>query len=232
MSEQTKYLLNEQDIPEAWYNINPDMPVNPAETAWNAVLHPGTKQPVTPDFLAVLFPMRFIGEAMSLDRWVEIPEPVREVYKLWRPTPLFRARRLEKALDTPAHIYYKYEGVSPVGSHKPNTAVAQAFYAKEEGVTGFTTETGAGQWGSALSMACNFFDLECHVYMVKVSYQQKPYRRVVMENFGATVTPSPSDKTQYGRQMLANCPDSPGSLGLALSDAVTSSLLVRCWGRF
>ncbi|HEX6387313.1 MAG TPA: TrpB-like pyridoxal phosphate-dependent enzyme [Anaerolineae bacterium] len=224
MSDQYKYLLAEQDIPEAWYNINPDMPINPAETAWNAVLHPGTKEPVTPEFLAVLFPMRFIGEAVSLERWVEIPEPVREVYKLWRPTPLHRARRLEKALDTPAHIYYKYEGVSPVGSHKPNTAVAQAFYAKEEGIAGFTTETGAGQWGSALSMACNFFDLECHVYMVKISYEQKPYRRIIMENFGATVTPSPSEKTEYGRRVLAQDPDSLGSLGIAISEAVEAAV--------
>jgi len=224
MSEQYKYLLTEEDIPEAWYNINPDMPVNPAKTAWNAVLHPGTKEPVTPDFLSVLFPMRFIGEAMSMDRWVEIPEPVREIYKLWRPTPLFRAHRLEKALDTPAHIYYKYEGVSPVGSHKPNTAVAQAFYAKEEGVAGFTTETGAGQWGSALSMSCNLFDLECHVYMVKVSYNQKPYRRILIESYGASVTPSPSDKTQYGRKVLAEDPDSPGSLGIAISEAVEAAV--------
>ncbi|MFQ5398727.1 MAG: TrpB-like pyridoxal phosphate-dependent enzyme [Anaerolineae bacterium] len=223
MSEQYKYLLSENDIPEAWYNINPDMPVNPAETAWNAVLHPGTKEPATPDFLSVLFPMRFIGEAVSLDRWIEIPEPVREVYKLWRPTPLIRARRLELALDTPAHIYYKYEGVSPVGSHKPNTAVPQAFYAKEEGVVGFTTETGAGQWGSAMSMACNFFDLECHVYMVKISYEQKPYRRIIMENYGASVTPSPSDKTQYGRKVLSENPDSLGSLGIAISEAVEAA---------
>ena len=223
MAEQTKFVLSEKDMPTAWYNINPDMPVNPAETAWNAVLHPGTKEPVTPDFLSVLFPMRFIGEAMSLDRWVEIPEEVQDVYKLWRPSPLYRARRLEKALDTPAHIYYKYEGVSPVGSHKPNTAIAQAFYAKEEGVTGFTTETGAGQWGSALSMACNFFGLECHVYMVKVSYQQKPYRRVLMESFGASVTPSPSDKTQYGQGILAEDPDNPGSLGIAISEAVEAA---------
>src|SRR4030067_2774462 len=177
MSKQYKFTLTEKDLPEAWYNINPDMPVNPAETAWNAALHPQTQEPVTADFLSVLFPMRLIGEAMSMDRWIEIPEPVREIYKLWRPSPLHRAHRIEKALDTPAHIYYKYEGVSPVGSHKPNTAVAQAYYAKEEGVIGFTTETGAGQWGSALSMATNFFDLECHVYMVKVSYHQKPYRR-------------------------------------------------------
>jgi len=224
MSEQTKFLLSEKDIPQAWYNINPDMPVDPAKTAWNAVLHPGTKEPVTPDFLAALFPMKFIMEAVSLDRWIEIPEPVREVYKLWRPSPLIRARRLEKALDTPAHIYYKYEGVSPVGSHKPNTAVAQAFYAKEEGVAGFTTETGAGQWGSALSMACNFFGLDCHVYMVKVSYQQKPYRRIIMETFGATVTPSPSDKTSYGRKVLAEDPQSPGSLGIAISEAVEAAV--------
>lgn len=224
MSDQYKYLLTEKDLPKFWYNINPDMPVNPAETAWNAVLHPGTKEPVTPEFLSVLFPMRFIGEAMSLDRWIEIPEPVREVYKLWRPSPLMRARRLEKALDTPAHIYYKYEGVSPVGSHKPNTAVAQAFYAKEEGTAGFTTETGAGQWGSALSMACNFFDLECHVYMVRVSYDQKPYRRIIMENYGATVTPSPSDKTEFGRKLLAEDPDTPGSLGIAISEAVEAAV--------
>ena len=223
MSDQYKYVLPESELPKAWYNINPDMPVDPAKTAWNAVLHPGTKEPATPDFLAVLFPMRFIGEAVSMERWIEIPEPVREVYKLWRPSPLHRARRLEKALDTPAHIYYKYEGVSPVGSHKPNTAIAQAFYAKEEGVTGFTTETGAGQWGSALSMACNFFDLECHVYMVKVSYLQKPYRRIIMENFGATVTPSPSNKTQYGQKVLAADPESMGSLGMAISEAVEAA---------
>lgn len=223
MSDQYKYVLTEADLPKEWYNINPDMPVDPATTAWNAVLHPGTKEPVTPDFLAVLFPMRFIGEAVSMERWIEIPEPVREIYKLWRPSPLYRARRLEKALDTPAHIYYKYEGVSPVGSHKPNTAIAQAFYAKEEGVKGFTTETGAGQWGSALSMACNFFNLDCHVYMVKISYNQKPYRRIIMENFGATVTPSPSNKTQYGQKVLADNPESLGSLGIAISEAVEAA---------
>ncbi len=224
MSNQHKYLLTEKDIPESWYNINPDMPINPAETAWNAVLHPGTKEPATPEFLSVLFPMRFIGEAVSMDRWIEIPEEVRDVYKLWRPTPLFRAHRLEKALDTPAHIYYKYEGVSPVGSHKPNTAVPQAFYAKQEGAAGFTTETGAGQWGSAMSMACNFFDLECHVYMVKVSYNLKPYRRILMENFGASVTPSPSDKTNYGRALLAKDPNNPGALGIAISEAVEAAV--------
>jgi len=223
MSAQYKYTLTEKDMPSAWYNINPDMPVNPAETAWNAVLHPQTKEPVTPEFLSVLFPMRFIGEAVSMDRWIEIPEEVQEIYKLWRPTPMIRARRLEKALDTPAHIYYKNEGVSPVGSHKPNTAVVQAFYAKQEGITGFTTETGAGQWGSALAMACNFFGLECHVYMVKVSYHQKPYRRIIMENYGATVAPSPSDQTNYGRSMLEQDPDSPGSLGIAISEAVEAA---------
>jgi tryptophan synthase beta chain len=223
MNDQHKFLLDESKLPKAWYNINPDMPVDPAKTQWNAVLHPGTKEPVTPDFLAVLFPMKLIQEAISLERWIEIPEPVREVYKLWRPSPLYRAVRLEKALDTPAHIYYKYEGVSPVGSHKPNTAVPQAFYAKEEGATGFTTETGAGQWGSALSMACNFFGLECHVYMVRVSYHQKPYRRIIMETYGATVVPSPSDKTQYGRKLLAEDPDHSGSLGIAISEAVEAA---------
>jgi tryptophan synthase beta chain len=224
MRNQYKFLLDEEEIPQAWYNINPDMPVNPAETFWNAVLHPQTKEPVTPEFLSVLFPMRFIGDAVSTERWIEIPEPVREIYKLWRPTPLMRARRLELALDTPAHIYYKYEGVSPVGSHKPNTAVAQAFYAKEEGLAGFTTETGAGQWGSALSMATNFFDLECHIFMVKVSYEQKPYRRMLMENFGGTVVASPSEKTTYGRRLLAEDPDQPGSLGIAISEAVEAAV--------
>jgi tryptophan synthase beta chain len=212
---QTKFLLGENDIPKQWYNINADMPVPP-----QPVLHPGTKEPVTPDFLSAIFPMGIIMQEVSTERWIDIPEPVRDIYKLWRPTPLFRARRLEKALDTPAHIYYKYEGVNPVGSHKPNTAVAQAFYNKAEGVKGLATETGAGQWGSALAMACNFFDLECQVYMVKVSYYQKPYRRVLMESFGANVTPSPSDKTQYGRSLLAEKPDSPGSLGIAISEAV------------
>jgi tryptophan synthase beta chain len=224
MRNQYKFLLDEEDIPQAWYNINPDMPINPAETFWNAVLHPQTKEPVTPEFLSVLFPMRFIGDAVSTERWIEIPEPVREIYKLWRPTPLIRARRLELALDTPAHIYYKYEGVSPVGSHKPNTAVAQAFYAKEEGLAGFTTETGAGQWGSALSMATNFFDLECHVYMVKVSYEQKPYRRMLMEQFGGMVVASPSEKTTYGRRLLEEDPNQPGSLGIAISEAVEAAV--------
>jgi tryptophan synthase beta chain len=218
MNDQTKFVLPESKLPKAWYNINADMPVPPAP-----VLHPGTKEPVTPDFLNVLFPMSLIMQEMSPERWIEIPEPVREVYKLWRPTPMFRARRLEKALDTPAHIYYKYEGASPVGSHKPNTAVAQAFYNKEEGVKALTTETGAGQWGSALAMACNFFDLDLEIYMVKVSYKQKPYRRVMMQSYGAQVYASPTDRTQFGRDVLSENPDSPGSLGMAISEAVEAA---------
>ncbi|OQY85799.1 MAG: TrpB-like pyridoxal-phosphate dependent enzyme [Chloroflexi bacterium UTCFX4] len=213
--DDTKILLSEKDIPQAWYNINADMPVPP-----QPVLHPGTMEPVTPDFLAVLFPMNLILQEVSTDRWIEIPEPVRDIYRLWRPTPMYRARRLEKALDTPAHIYYKYEGVSPVGSHKPNTAVAQAFFNKEAGTKALTTETGAGQWGSALSMACNFFGLDLEVYMVKVSYFQKPYRRIIMENFGAQVYASPTNLTNYGRSVLAQDPESPGSLGMAISEAV------------
>ncbi len=220
MADQYKYLLDESRIPKAWYNINADMPVPP-----QPVLHPVTLEPVTPDFLSVLFPMAVILQEVSAERWIEIPEPVREVYKLWRPTPLMRAVRLERALDTPAHIYYKYEGVSPVGSHKPNTAVAQAFYNKEAGVKALTTETGAGQWGSALSMACNFFNLDLEVYMVKVSYHQKPYRRIIMENFGARVFASPSDNTEFGRSVLAKDPDSPGSLGMAISEAVEAAVV-------
>jgi tryptophan synthase beta chain len=220
MSKRTKYLLDESKLPKAWYNMNADLPVPPAP-----VLHPQTLEPVTPDFLSVLFPMGLIGQEVSGERWIEIPEPVRDIYRLWRPTPLHRARRLEKALDTPAHIYYKYEGANPVGSHKPNTAVAQAFFCKEEGVNALTTETGAGQWGSALAMACNFFDLDLEIYMVKVSYQQKPYRRVLMENYGATVYPSPTERTQYGRKLLAEYPDSPGSLGIAISEAVEAAVM-------
>jgi tryptophan synthase beta chain len=215
MNHQHKFLLDESKLPKAWYNINADMPVPPTP-----VLHPGTMQPVTPDFLAVLFPMNIIMQEVSQERWIEIPEPVREIYKLWRPTPMYRAHRLEQALGTPAHIYYKYEGVSPVGSHKPNTAVAQAFYNKEAGTKALTTETGAGQWGSALAMACHFFGLPLEIYMVKVSYHQKPYRRVIMQNFGAEVYASPTDRTQFGRSVLAKDPDSPGSLGMAISEAV------------
>lgn len=215
MSAQYKFVLEESKLPKFWYNINADMPVPP-----QPVLHPGTMQPVTPDFLSVLFPMGLILQEVSTERWIEIPEPVREIYKLWRPTPMCRALRLEKALDTPAHIYYKHEGVSPVGSHKPNTAVAQAFFNKEGGTKALTTETGAGQWGSALAMACNFFGLGLEVYMVKVSYHQKPYRRIMMEQFGADVFASPTDRTQFGRKVLAEHPDSPGSLGIAISEAV------------
>ena len=164
-----------------------------------------------------------IGQEVSQERWIEIPDPVRDIYRLWRPTPLFRARTAREALDTPAHIYYKYEGVSPAGSHKPNTAVAQAFYNKEEGVKGLTTETGAGQWGSSLAMACNFFDLGCEVFMVRISYEQKPYRRSLMQTFGASVTPSPSDQTNAGRSILEQDPESPGSLGIAISEAVEAA---------
>jgi tryptophan synthase beta chain len=215
MTQQYKYLLDESRLPKAWYNINADLPVPPAP-----VLHPGTREPVTPDFLSVLFPMSLIQQEVSAERWIEIPEPVLDVYRLWRPTPLYRAVRLERMLDTPAHIYYKYEGTSPVGSHKPNTAVAQAFYNKQAGTKALTTETGAGQWGSALSMACNFFGLELEVYMVKVSYHQKPYRRIIMETFGASVYASPTDRTHAGREMLKKDPQTTGSLGMAISEAV------------
>ncbi len=216
--DEMKILLSESEIPQAWYNINADMPVAP-----QPVLHPGTMEPVTPEFLSVLFPMNLIMQEVSRERWIEIPDPVRDVYKLWRPTPMHRALRLEKALDTPAHIYYKYEGTSPVGSHKPNTAVAQAFFNKEAGTKALTTETGAGQWGSALAMACSFFNIDLEVYMVKVSYHQKPYRRVIMESFGAQVYASPSEKTEYGRRILAYNPESPGSLGIAISEAVEAA---------
>jgi tryptophan synthase beta chain len=183
-------------------------------------LHPGTKEPVTPDALAPLFPESLIMQEVSTDEWVDIPGEVIDIYRLWRPTPLFRARRLEQALDTPARIYFKYEGVSPAGSHKPNTAVPQAFYNKQAGVTKIATETGAGQWGSSLALACQLFDMECLVYMVKASYEQKPYRRIFMESFGATVHASPSDTTNAGRGVLADHPDSTGSLGIAISEAV------------
>ena len=215
MNTKTRFLLSESDIPHFWYNINADIPVPPAP-----VLHPQTLEPVTPDFLSVLFPMELILQEVSTERYIQIPDEVRDIYRLWRPTPLVRARRLEKALGTPAHIYYKNESVSPPGSHKPNTAVPQAYYNKAAGVQALTTETGAGQWGSALSMACNFFGLDLEVYMVKVSYQHKPYRRVYMESFGAKVFPSPTEHTQYGRAILAESPDSPGSLGIAISEAV------------
>jgi tryptophan synthase beta chain len=194
MSDAVKYLLDEQHLPRFWYNINADLPV-----PLDPVLHPGTRKPIGPDDLAVIFPRAVIEQEMSTEREVEIPEPVREVYRQWRPSPLYRARRLEKALQTPAKIYYKYEGVSPAGSHKPNTAIPQAFYNKIEGVKRISTETGAGQWGSSLALAGSFFGLEILVYMVKVSYQQKPYRRAFMETFGAQCIASPSETTACGR---------------------------------
>jgi tryptophan synthase beta chain len=213
--ETVKYVLPEDRMPTAWYNIQADLPV-PLPPS----LHPGTGQPIGPADLAPLFPMALIMQEVSTERYIEIPEEVQEVYRQWRPAPLFRARRLERLLDTPARIYYKYEGVSPAGSHKPNTAVAQAYYNREEGIRRLVTETGAGQWGSSLAMACSFFDMECDVYMVRVSYDQKPYRRALMESFGARVHASPSLNTNAGRTVLAEHPDSPGSLGMAISEAV------------
>lgn len=213
--ETVKYLLDEDQMPQSWYNIAADLP-----TPAPPVLHPGTGQPIGPDDLAPLFPMALIMQEVSTERTIAIPEEVQQVYRQWRPTPLFRARRLEKVLDTPAKIYYKYEGVSPAGSHKPNTAVPQAYYNKQEGVKRLITETGAGQWGSSLAMAGAFFGLEVLVYMVKVSYQQKPYRRALMESFGARVVASPSEETNAGRMILAEHPDSTGSLGIAISEAV------------
>jgi len=214
-SDSIKYLLSEDRIPRDWYNLIADLPSPPPP-----VLHPGTHQPVGPDDLAPLFPMSLILQEVASERTIEIPNPVRDIYRQWRPTPLYRARRLEQALDTPARIYYKYEGVSPAGSHKPNTAVAQAFYNKEAGVKRITTETGAGQWGSSLAFAGALFDLEIEVFMVQVSFQQKPYRRALMESYGATCTASPSDKTMSGRKILEDNPDSTGSLGIAISEAV------------
>lgn len=210
-----KILLTEKEIPTHWYNIVHDMPNKPLPP-----LHPGTKEPIGPEALAPLFPMELIKQEVTTEKWVEIPDEIRDVYALWRPTPMFRAYNLEKMLDTPAKIYYKYEGVSPAGSHKPNTAVAQAYYNKQEGVKRITTETGAGQWGSALSFACNLFGIECEVYMVKISYEQKPYRKVMMNTWGAKVYASPTDLTQAGKKILAENPDSPGSLGIAISEAV------------
>jgi tryptophan synthase beta chain len=210
-----KFLLPEDRIPTAWYNLAADLSVPPPPP-----LHPGTLQPAGPGDLAPLFPMGLIMQEMSPERMIDIPEEVRDIYRLWRPTPLLRAARWEKALDTPAKIYYKYEGASPAGSHKPNTAIAQAWYNKQEGITKLTTETGAGQWGSALALACQLMGMECLVYMVKVSYHQKPYRRSMIRVWGAEVIPSPSDTTASGRAILAEDPDSPGSLGIAISEAV------------
>jgi tryptophan synthase beta chain len=218
MTERTRFDLAPDQIPEAWFNILPDMvgagirPLPP--------LHPGTGEPVTPDLLAPLFPEALIRQEVSTERWIDIPGPVLDVYRLWRPTPLHRATRLEQRLQTPAHIYFKYEGSSPAGSHKPNTAIAQAYYNKEAGVRRMSTETGAGQWGSSLAMACSFFGLECLVFMVKASFEQKPYRRIFMETFGAEVRPSPSPTTEAGKKILGEHPDSTGSLGIAISEAI------------
>jgi tryptophan synthase beta chain len=209
MKDFTKVVLPESELPKAWYNILADLPSPPPPP-----LHPGTKQPIGPSDLEPLFPREIILQEVSTERWIEIPEPVWDVYRLWRPTPLIRARRLEAALQTPARIYYKYEGTSPAGSHKPNTAVAQAFYNKQAGVRRLTTETGAGQWGSALAMACRMFGLDCTVYMVRVSYRQKPYRRILMETWGAEVVPSPSDRTRAGRAILEQAPTRPAAWGL------------------
>jgi tryptophan synthase beta chain len=212
---ETKVVLGEKDLPVAWYNLQADLPF-----PLPPVIHPGTKQPIGPQDLAPLFPMGLIEQEVSRDRWVPIPEPVRDIYRLWRPTPLYRAHRLEQALRTPARIFYKWEGVSPAGSHKPNTAVAQAYYNQREGVKRLATETGAGQWGSALALACQQFGLACTVYMVKISYQHKPYRKLMMETWGAEVVASPSRQTNAGRAILAKDPASPGSLGIAISEAV------------
>jgi len=213
--EVTKILLSEREIPTRWYNIQADMPNLP-----DPPLNPATKEPIKPEDLAPLFPMELIKQEVSTERYIEIHEEVLDLYRLWRPTPLVRAHRLEKILDTPARIYYKYEGTSPAGSHKLNTSIPQAYYNKKEGIKRMTTETGAGQWGSALSMSCSFFDMKCVVYMVRVSYDQKPYRKSFMQVFGAEVIPSPSDRTEAGRRALEKDPNSPGSLGLAISEAV------------
>src|SRR4051794_18931240 len=213
--DATKILLSESEMPRRWYNIVPDLPTPPPP-----VLHPGTLQPVGPDDLAPLFPMALIEQEVTGERYVDIPDEVIDVYRLWRPSPLYRARRLEKALGTPAKIYYKYEGVSPAGSHKPNTAVPQAFYNAAAGVRRLTTETGAGQWGTALAFASAQFGLECEIWQVRASYDQKPYRKIMIETFGATIHPSPSELTSSGRAILEKDPDSPGSLGIAISEAV------------
>ncbi|HXP98396.1 MAG TPA: TrpB-like pyridoxal phosphate-dependent enzyme [Telmatospirillum sp.] len=215
MGESVKYLLSEDRIPKAWYNLVADLPKPPPPP-----LHPATGKPIGPDDLAPIFPMAVIAQEVSTERWIEIPEPVRDIYKLWRPSPLIRARRLEQALDTPAKIFFKYEGVSPAGSHKPNTSVAQAFYNQQEGVKRLTTETGAGQWGSSLAFAGSLFGIEVEVYMVRVSFDQKPYRRALMETYGARCIPSPSPLTASGRAILEKFPDSNGSLGIAISEAV------------
>ena len=212
---KTKILLDENDMPKKWYNIQADLknPVDPP-------LNPKTKKPIGPDDLKVIFPMELIKQEVSRERYISIPKEVRDIYRIWRPSPLYRARRLEKALKTPAQIYYKWEGVSPPGSHKPNSAVAQAYYNKKAGVERIVTETGAGQWGSALAFSTRIFDIKCRIYMVKCSYEQKPYRRILIENWGAEVFPSPTKLTNVGREMLKKDPNTPGSLGIAISEAV------------
>ena len=215
MTQSVKYLLDESRMPKSWYNLAADLPTPPPPP-----LHPATLQPLGPDDLAPLFPMSLIQQEVSIEREIEIPKPVFDIYRQWRPTPLYRARRLEQALGTPARIYYKYEGVSPAGSHKPNTAIAQAFYNKEAGIKHIATETGAGQWGSSLAFAGALFDIDVHVFMVRVSYNQKPYRRALMETYGARCIASPSNETACGRAILAQRPDHPGSLGIAISEAV------------
>jgi tryptophan synthase beta chain len=219
MTRNTRFDLEQADIPSAWYNLNADFP-EPLPPP----LHPGTKQPIPPEALEAIFPRNLIEQEMSAEKWIEIPEPVREIYALWRPTPLLRAVRLEKALNTPAHIYYKYEGVSPAGSHKVNTSVPQAYYNKLAGTKRLATETGAGQWGASLAFACSLFRMECNIYMVRVSYDQKPYRRMLMHTWGASVHSSPSNLTHYGRKVLAEDPQCPGALGIAISEAVEDTV--------
>ncbi|MDP6776343.1 MAG: TrpB-like pyridoxal phosphate-dependent enzyme, partial [Candidatus Latescibacteria bacterium] len=215
----TKIVLEESEIPKQWYNIAADLP-----TGMQPPLHPATMEPVGPEDLAPVFPMNLIEQEVSQERWIDIPDGVLEKLLLWRPSPLYRARALEKALDTPAKIYYKNEGVSPPGSHKPNTAVAQAYYNKEFGIKRITTETGAGQWGSALAFACNLYGLECKVYMVRISFEQKPYRKTMMAVWGANCIPSPSTETEAGKKILAEMPDTPGSLGIAISEAIEDAV--------
>ncbi|HEY3267152.1 MAG TPA: TrpB-like pyridoxal phosphate-dependent enzyme [Armatimonadota bacterium] len=219
MLEPIHFTLPQSEMPTHWYNVQADMPEPMAPP-----LNPATREPVTPEMMAAIFPEVLVAQEMSQERWIEIPEPVREVLALWRCTPLIRAVRLERALDTPAHIYYKYEGASPAGSHKPNTAVPQAYYNKISGVKRLATETGAGQWGASLAMACQMFGLECNVYMVRASHDSKPYRRMLMHTWGATVHASPSDQTEFGRKVLAQDPDCTGSLGIAISEAVEDTL--------
>ncbi|MBN2488252.1 MAG: TrpB-like pyridoxal phosphate-dependent enzyme [Methanosarcinaceae archaeon] len=218
--DPTKIILDENELPKKWYNILADFP-----TPLAPPLNPATQEPIKPEELAPLFPQALIKQEMSGEQYIKIPEDIRDVYRLWRPSPLYRAHRLEKVLGTPAKIYYKNEGVSPPGSHKPNTSIAQAYYNMKEGVERITTETGAGQWGSALSLACNYFDIECKVYMVRSSFEQKPYRKSLINLWGATVVPSPSQDTQFGRKILEEMPDTSGSLGIAISEAVEDAAL-------